>query len=476
MHRLRSRIRSTLLQQSGDDRKHAWRRSKWQTQKASICGDRFGRLLVGCCCLSLLVFGLVLVKEERTPANNNSSNNKNSRNQVTVLQVAPDRVVVYPEKSYCDSAQTYIKLCSPQPSNCSQTVSKSFSTHGIGNALMIHYSREAEAVIQNTGCSPVLEDLPGSKDKDTVRFRLLDYVEVPKTIPQLPDGHTKVDRAFQKKCVVHALTQPLSEIQQKLDALFGQQEPTLQHLPLVALHVRTGWADETSRRKATWDKFTDELCQKASQTQSQIDPPTIYDTDVRSFDLRKFLDQLRDQANELYGTNQWRFFVASDAPYVKEIASDYLRDDYAGERALMTYGLVSHNFNGAMDRTPEENKEINENLMVDLIALSEASFLAHLPSKFPGSAALRSMCLEKTLVTPGALHPRHDLVTLGTLAEKFVTLAGKFDNETGTTPMVYQEIYKDLLELLPIDSTSCSSSQQPIMACLCWVKQSHERG
>jgi len=479
MPRLRSRIRSRQQQQQGGDRKSFFGKIKRQEKPKDSARSSPGRRLLVGCILSLLVFGLVVFAKEHIATffinNINSSTKKDSVNNKPEPKLL--RTDSFP-KSYFDSAQKYIRLCNPQPTSCNKTLARQFSSHGIGNALMTRYSKEAESVIESTGCTPILDDIQGNKGY----FRLLDYVEIPHGIPQLPPGHTNVDQQFHKKCIVHALTQPLPRIQQKLDEVLLKQQ---QDLPLVALHMRTGWADETARRKKFWDKFTPQVCSKAFSTQSKIDPPTIYDTGSPSFDLDIFLNRLRDQANTLYGKNQWRFFVASDSPYMKEYTSNYLKDSYAGEKALMTHGLIWHNFNGAFDRTPEENQQINENLMVDLIALSEASFLAHFPSKFPGSAAIRSMCLEKTL-TPEAsgFHPRHDLASLGGVAKKYVE-SPWFDNEREGFLNSYKDpkgvqtslLLKDIVDLLPKNSSSaCVGSEQSIMACLCWVKQSHERG
>ena len=165
------------------------------------------------------------------------------------------------QPKYCDNEKKYIENCNPTPTNCTKQITKVFSTHGIGNALMISYYKDASPVFESE-CIPILND--ANEGRENGAFKLLDYVQVPN---EYVCTKTDVGRAEQqcrsstihKKCVIYSISQPLPAVQKTIDTILL---PEQQHLPLVAIHVRTGWADEMAVRKHVWDRFvnTSSVC------------------------------------------------------------------------------------------------------------------------------------------------------------------------------------------------------------------------
>ena len=396
------------------------------------------------------------------------------------------------QPKYCDNEKKYIENCNPTPTNCTKQITKVFSTHGIGNALMISYYKDASPVFESE-CIPILND--ANEGRENGAFKLLDYVQVPneyvctKTDVGTAEQQCK-SSTIHKKCVIYSISQPLPAVQKTIDTILL---PEQQHLPLVAIHVRTGWADEMAVRKHVWDRFvnTSSVCSHEdvinyvhgddgsgssnNQTDDHDDDvadslgKAIYDTGASGIDfsLDGFLDSVRDKANANYGIKQWRLFVASDAPAVKRYASNYLRGNYIGNEALMTKGFIVHNHNGASRRSHEENVRTNINLFADLIIMSESSLFGYTSSKYPGVAALRSQCNQETIQPRG--HPRHDLAIVARIAGKFLPFINKVDYDDDGASLLYDELRRSL----PKDA-SCLDSKRPVLACLCWIKRAHE--
>lgn len=388
-----------------------------------------------------------------------------------------------PGPKYCDNEKKYIENCNPTPTNCTKQITKLFSTHGIGNALTISYSKAASPVFES-GCIPILNDANEGREKGA--FKLLDYVHIPNHNICTRAGVGRAEQqcrssAVHKKCVIYSISQPLPAVQKTIDTILIPEE---QHLPLVAIHVRTGWADEMGRRKQIWDRYvgTSSVCfhedvinyvhgdDGSGSNISVADSlgKAIYDTGFSgsSFSLDGFLDSVSDKANANYGIKQWKLFVASDAPAVKRYASNYLRGNYIGNKALMTKGFMVHNHDGSSRRSHEDNLRININLFADLIIMSESSLFGYTISKYPGVAALRSQCNQETIQPRG--HPRHDLVTVARIAEKFLPFINKVDyDDDGAS------LYDELRQNLPKEA-SCLDSKRPVLACLCWIKRAHE--
>ena len=242
-----------------------------------------------------------------------------NRNDATTATIAAVPRIL---PKFCDIQTKFIENCNPQPTNCTETIN-THSVRGIGNALMVRYSEDDKPVFEKN-CRPII--------RDGTPFKLLNYVRVPEYAVSVQS----------KKRTIHALTQPLPNVQTKIDQIL---RPDQQHLPLIAVHVRTGWADELVRRRDVWDKFSTSVCSHNDVAQYVSDPlgHAIYDTNFPEFNLDGMLDQVSEKANAKYGRQQWRFFVASDAPAVKQYAMDYLKGNYVGDEALTTHGLVSHN-------------------------------------------------------------------------------------------------------------------------------------
>ena len=410
--------------------------------------------LFGCalCCILAYFSFIICLKNGPETKTISTTDNRNDATAATIAAVP--RIL----PKFCDSQTKFIENCNPQPTNCTETINTN-SPRGIGNALMVKYSNDAKPVFEKN-CRPII--------RDGTPFKLLNYVRVPEYAVSVQS----------KKCIIHALTQPLPNVQTKIDQIL---RPDQQHLPLVAVHVRTGWADELVRRRDVWDKFSTSVCSHNDVAQYVSDPlgHAIYDTNFPEFNLDGMLDQVSEKANAKYGRQQWRFFVASDAPAVKQYASDYLKGNYVGDEALMTHGLVSHNVgvrHGQIPNSAVDTEEINANVFVDLIILSESSMFGYISSKYPAVAALRSQCSQENVFSDRAGKPRHELCQISEIARIYRIDGGGSDEHERShfeNPSTYDSLLDKLQQHLPKNSRSCLDSNQPMLACICWVKRAH---
>jgi hypothetical protein len=122
-----------------------------------------------------------------------------------------------------------------------------FSSHGIGNAIVINYAKHGREIFEK-GCVPKLTDFvePASRKRfgspdDASLFVLQNYVKVPEKIPT----------ALTTPCVTFALTQPTDEVQRAIRTA-EEAASSSKTAPRVALHVRTGWADEMKDGGTIW--------------------------------------------------------------------------------------------------------------------------------------------------------------------------------------------------------------------------------
>ena len=206
-------------------------------------------------------------------------------------------------------------------------------------------------------------------------------------------------------CTVYAITQPKKIVQHKINELLALDYDDVNdlELPLVAIHIRTGWADEIARKAdQTWNSFEFiDLCNNKNHNKSwDLDP---YDKAVTT-ETRLLVDDLllplRQRANTKYGKMKWRLYVASDAPGMKTVIANYFHDDYY-KSALMTTGSIGHNHDGVTSRSAIEKEMVGTNVFVDLIMMSEASLFTFIGSKFPQVASKRLMCQQEILPAGG---------------------------------------------------------------------------
>jgi len=149
---------------------------------------------------------------------------------------------------------------------------------------------------------------------------------------------------------------------------------------------------------------------------------------------------------------------------------------------LMTHGIVSHNVgvsvkHGQIPNSAVDTEEINANAFVDLIILSESSMLGFISSKFPSVALLRSQCSQENVFS-GADHstPRHKLFQISKIAHLYRIDGGGSDEHERShfeNPSTYDSLLDKLQQHLPKNSRSCLDSNQPMLACICWVKRAH---
>eukprot|EP00978_Attheya_sp_CCMP212_P033878 scaffold139025_cov49-Attheya_sp.AAC.1 len=142
-------------------------------------------------------------------------------------------------------------------------------------------------------------------------------------------------------------------------------------------------------------------------------------------------------------------------------------------------GQVWHNNNYNSGGRPQSaNDEAAELSLADMIVLSMASMVVSMPSKFPASAILRSVCPRRTITLHG--HPRHGLTKMGIVLGRALKKK-KPNNENGEEqeeaiwiPNLGEEDKKELEEWLPGGkSHPCMKDPHPDRACMCFIKLGH---
>ncbi|OEU21222.1 hypothetical protein FRACYDRAFT_234848 [Fragilariopsis cylindrus CCMP1102] len=300
---------------------------------------------------------------------------------------------------FCDNDISFREKCDLQQANCIKHVNAS-STHGIGNAIICSFERTAEEVFNANNNHNLTAQKNNNQNcapaihSTSIRNNEFDFLK-----------HNRIPNVTTTNhlCTVYAITQP-KEIDNDDPYHYDQ-------------------AVTTERRSLADD----------------------------------ILVPLRKRANTKFGKKKWRLYVASDAPGIKLVIANYLSGEYY-KNALMTTGSIGHNHDGVTSRTTKENEEVETNVFVDLIMMSESSLFTFIGSKFPQVAAKRSMCEQEILPAGGSGMPRHTLVGLRNWLE---TITKLLTNVNHPPP----NCLSSLDASLDID--------HPVEQCLCWVKRAH---
>mmetsp|Transcript_12223 Transcript_12223/g.26719 ORF Transcript_12223/g.26719 Transcript_12223/m.26719 type:complete len:481 (-) Transcript_12223:137-1579(-) len=432
------------------------------------------------------------------------SKSKPAKNKKKHVYTYPDFLTVssqFPARDMgsCDPDVAYMKGCRPKKADCTEKIVDHFSHHGIGNALITTYSRRAAGIFDR-GCKPKLVDEnvknvnKYGKSEDGTLFQLLSHVKVPEHVVNGSD----------MKCSIYTLTQPRKEARIIIDKLKdewrdasdeilvkaggmpqerkrGEKAPVPAR-PLVGVHIRTGWADETNRRFKGWDALgtcADYLDVYFSGTAGnrRLGPAGRGVRDGKNnLSLELLIADTVAASDEAFGENNYVVYVASDAPAVKRYIKDFYASEGSKVHVILHEGIMGHNagkLSDKLQRTKEENLEVGRNSIVDLIMLSEATLLVHLSSKFPDAASHRNQCGQRTVKLRG--HPRHGLDDVGSILER------AFDRDSGLEPIgkdwvpnLDEKALNKLAELLPKGRLhECFEDVTPSRSCMCFFKLSH---
>jgi hypothetical protein len=190
---------------------------------------------------------------------------------------------------------------------------------------------------------------------------------------------------------------------------------------------------------------------------------------VTDIDLKRVVNDAVIAANKSFGVNNWRIYVASDAPGIKLYISKFLEPYTAGPPTYLK-GAVGHNFKGGMGNTKDDKVEISINAFVDMDIMSEAAMLIYLNSKFPEVANIRSQCPQRHLRITG--HPRHALAKAGMKLTKALS-AGAL-RTAPWRPALDEGNLNEFIESLPEGRNNlCLQDSDPVRSCFCLVKLSH---
>mmetsp|Transcript_12014 Transcript_12014/g.23941 ORF Transcript_12014/g.23941 Transcript_12014/m.23941 type:complete len:460 (-) Transcript_12014:111-1490(-) len=391
----------------------------------------------------------------------------------------------------CDPDLTFLKGCKPRASSCTEEVVDHFSHHGIGNALVISYTKRAEPVFDK-GCLPKLTD-ENTKNvarygsvEDASFFQLLRHVKVLEFIVSGSD----------KKCSIYALTQPRKEPREVVDGLRGRWRdasdaivaqqgaaprppradgrPPVPARPLLGIHVRTGWADEVNRREAQWDALGDctEYRDQYFGDGGRLGPAGTGVRDGRdNFSLRPFVADALAASDAAFGEDNYVVFVASDAPAVKYYVKDYVASTGSNVETIFHEMKLGHNAGQQSNhiKSMDHNLEVQRSTIVDLIMLSEATLLANISSKFPDAAHTRNQCGQRRVDVWG--HLRHRLSDAGGLLEKALAHRG---GEEDWVPDIDAQGMDKLATVLPHGKQhQCFDDAAPSRSCMCFLKLAH---
>ncbi|KAL1500429.1 hypothetical protein AB1Y20_013086 [Prymnesium parvum] len=291
--------------------------------------------------------------------------------------------------------------------SCTLSLRPARSWGGLGNMLPLYASYARPAFAQN--CSVAFNE--------SRWFQIADFF--------LPTDHVPASRHV--NCVLRALTwRPAAEVARQVDAaLAAASVPSCVHddccggrgSRLVALYVRSGWADlrlkaaeygcgaaegeaPPARADALVDGFFSLLLAPnfAGSTSRQL--PTGGQL------LRAVVPLVRSS----FGNgSSWSLLVASDSPAVRRSLSRRARR--MGIRVATTSGTVGHNnlpeeTHQRGERARSESRRAATTAVADLILLSRADLMiaVNLGSSFPSTAHRMAPCKQTRLGWP--LHTR----------------------------------------------------------------------
>lgn len=375
----------------------------------------------------------------------------------------------WPDWSTCKAATAFQSNCDPRPATC-QAVSEDIgNNHGIGNALIVSFLKAAKALqAANPDCAPILEDInirtksrrrtnntSSNNNNNEFEFHLLDFVQEP-SVATKPDD----------KCLMYSITQPREAVANKVRGLSARfLEGGAADLPLVALQIRTGWSDETRSNVAGWDALGS--CGEYKEQFKNRNHRAVSEVDVEAMIL-----DTAAAADRAFGANQWKVYVASDAPGIRQFVKQRMEARAAGP-ILWVEGTIGHNAFGGNAMSKDEKIDTSVNAFVDVLMMSQAKMLVCTSSKFPAAANMRSMCPQRYLVLRG--HPRHDLAKAGRLLNLAL---GKYQS-TGDpvsvwVPELAEESQQNFFNALPDGNQSmCIQAPNPVRACFCLLKLGH---
>jgi hypothetical protein len=154
----------------------------------------------------------------------------------------------WPSWTPCDGPAAWRKNCRPRAATCEEESKRGPNGHGIGNTLRTTYAPEATEVFAR-GCAIIFNEAKVAEDPRSRRFwgdpadgslfMLQRFMEKPRDVP----ANTA------EPCVMWALTQPLEKVAAAVTAVkaVGAYDATL---PLVAVQIRSGWADAPREKAA----------------------------------------------------------------------------------------------------------------------------------------------------------------------------------------------------------------------------------
>jgi hypothetical protein len=384
----------------------------------------------------------------------------------------------WPNWTPCNQMNAYHAYCSPRKPQCNSSVHVTEGvTHGLGNNFMSLRSLAGDVYAK--GCTMQFKI---NQEHVAGQYRTTDFIHSLDEIPNAPQM-----LAFgENGCVLFALLQSGPELSAVVaTALSTGGSPDL---PLVALHLRTGWADAAHELSG----------------ESQVGPGKVLNPCARDFKSRfsnatadafglianvsqdmlptlpEILAALAHAADASFGRHQWRFFAASDAPAVTHFAVARMAEQHGAAASFSVPGPAGHTairFGNDPRNDPDHARAVTIAGLADLFILSGADmFLNNQYSRYSMAAHLRATCPQRYLPLRGRIagHVADLHMKLLPLIERERSASGSGTTVSNDQEALATEVDAALREWVQPNHPCLLASPTPLYACACYFKLAYD--
>jgi len=385
----------------------------------------------------------------------------------------------WPEWTACNPMTAFASRCSPAVPRCNETVTLSEGvTHGLGNSAVSLRGHMREAYAR--GCYARYES---STPSEPGQFRMADYMHpLQGLVPAVVKGDSLL--AAHKGdggavgCILFAALQPGPEVTAAVDAVL--QDGVGRGLPLVGLHLRTGWADVERVLGGDAQAGPGAPLNACGRLYAHRFPNATADAFAAMGGaatlppLRSILAALADAADGAFGRGRWRFFLATDSPGIKRFALRAMASRCAG--VLSSTGLpLGHTAirTGNDPRSdPARARGVAVGALADLVALSSADMvLNNQYSRYSMAARMRAVCPQRYLEIKGRIAGH--VADLGTKIAPLVKAEADVSPGDGGESGGAEPV-PAALEAWVRPGHPCLRMPRPVLACACFFKAAFE--
>ena len=357
----------------------------------------------------------------------------------------------------CDADDAFERLCAPIAPQCERDgdIGRGHG-QGFGNALYSLSVMAAGAFADN--CTVRYKD-----DGEKNNFRLGAHMLNP--TPSVPTQHTAKRKLQPGPCTLHAITRirPGSDAAARVARLRDGRGD----LPIVSVHLRTGWAD-TLALHPEWGEL--ECGALAAKPEYEPFDATMWvvshedEFGAGRVNLSTLLLRTADAADGAFGARRWRLYVASDAPIVKERVAAFLKD--RARETLSIDGRVGHTNAAEHEGDDALTHDLGASAVGDFVMLRDSAMLVGYLSNFPKRAGQAAVCPQRWIELRS--RERKDDVREHVI-EMDQLLTGKVGGTQGLPPGMQATPPRPLALHVP-PRHPCLDADEPTRACACLYK------